>query len=105
MPDTITTTSRIPVLDIGPYLAGEPGALPPLAVAIARTCEDTGFSGRRQPRRAAAPARARLRRGGAVFCSPCRGQTRAEDRPIQYRLSAVRRADRAAFAGQQKYPA
>jgi isopenicillin N synthase-like dioxygenase len=35
--------SRIPVLDIGPYLAGEPGAAAPLARAIARTCEDTGF--------------------------------------------------------------
>src|SRR5215212_383626 len=43
MPDTITTTSRIPVLDIAAYLAGEPGALEPLATAIARTCEDTGF--------------------------------------------------------------
>src|SRR5437764_13336838 len=43
MPDTIATTSRIPVLDIGPYLAGAPGALKPLAAAIARTCEDTGF--------------------------------------------------------------
>src|SRR5436305_5518806 len=43
MPDTISTTSRIPVLDIGPYLGGEPGALRPLAAAIAWTCEDTGF--------------------------------------------------------------
>src|SRR5437764_6426061 len=43
MPDTIAPTSRIPVLDIGPYLAGESGALKPLAAAIARTCEDTGF--------------------------------------------------------------
>jgi isopenicillin N synthase-like dioxygenase len=34
---------RIPVLDIGPYLAGAPGAAAPLARAIARTCEDTGF--------------------------------------------------------------
>ena len=34
---------RIPVLDIGPYLAGDPGAAAPLARAIARTCEDTGF--------------------------------------------------------------
>ena len=34
---------RIPVLDIGPYLAGEAGAAAPLARAIARTCEDTGF--------------------------------------------------------------
>jgi len=34
---------RIPVLDVGPYLAGEPGAAAPLARAIARTCEDTGF--------------------------------------------------------------
>jgi isopenicillin N synthase-like dioxygenase len=34
---------RIPVLDVGPYLAGEPDAAAPLAQAIARTCEDTGF--------------------------------------------------------------
>src|SRR5437867_8609396 len=34
---------RIPVLDIGAYLAGEAEAAAPLARAIARTCEDTGF--------------------------------------------------------------
>src|SRR5215813_12878422 len=34
---------RIPVLDIAEYLAGEVGAAAPLARAIARTCEDTGF--------------------------------------------------------------
>src|ERR1043166_179420 len=34
---------RIPVLDIGAYLAGDAGAAAPLAKAIARTCEDTGF--------------------------------------------------------------
>ena len=34
---------RIPVLDIGPYLAGDPCATAPLARAVARTCEDTGF--------------------------------------------------------------
>src|SRR5215210_5538675 len=34
---------RIPVLDIGAYLAGEAGAAPLLARAIACTCEDTGF--------------------------------------------------------------
>jgi len=34
---------RIPVLDIGPYLAGDRAAAAPLACAIARTCEDTGF--------------------------------------------------------------
>jgi isopenicillin N synthase-like dioxygenase len=35
---------RIPVLDIGPYLGGDPGAAASLARAIARTCEDTGFA-------------------------------------------------------------
>lgn len=35
--------ARIPVLDIGPFLAGEPGALATLARHMARTCEDTGF--------------------------------------------------------------
>src|SRR5262245_56651958 len=34
---------RIPVLDIAAYLAGVAGAAGPLARAIARTCEDTGF--------------------------------------------------------------
>ena len=34
---------RIPVLDIGAYLAGEAGTAAPLTRAIARTCEDTGF--------------------------------------------------------------
>src|SRR5580704_15275069 len=39
----LAATGRIPVLDIGPYLGGDPGAMAPLARAIARTCEDTGF--------------------------------------------------------------
>ncbi len=34
---------RIPVLDIGPYLAGDAGAAAPLAHAVASTFEDTGF--------------------------------------------------------------
>ena len=34
---------RIPLLDIGPYLAGEPGARAALARAIDKTCRDTGF--------------------------------------------------------------
>ena len=42
---TVTTLDhgRIPVLDIGPYLAGDTGAAAPLARAVARTFEDTGF--------------------------------------------------------------
>src|SRR5450755_1745083 len=36
-------TGRIPLLDIGPCLAGEPGARAALARAIERTCRDTGF--------------------------------------------------------------
>ena len=38
-----TESARIPVLDVGPYLAGEPGAAAHLAAAIKQTCEDTGF--------------------------------------------------------------
>lgn len=34
---------RIPVLDIGRWLQGAPGALEELAPVVARTCEDTGF--------------------------------------------------------------
>jgi isopenicillin N synthase-like dioxygenase len=37
------TRDRIPVLDIGPFLAGESGALAALALEVARSCEDTGF--------------------------------------------------------------
>ncbi|MGE0224766.1 MAG: isopenicillin N synthase family dioxygenase [Acetobacteraceae bacterium] len=37
------TTDRIPVLDIGPYLAGVPGAREALAERVARTFKDTGF--------------------------------------------------------------
>ncbi len=39
----MTTPDRIPLLDIGPYLTGEPGARAALASAIETTCEDTGF--------------------------------------------------------------
>ena len=40
---TVSDRGRIPVLDIGPLLAGEPGACGALARTVARTCEDTGF--------------------------------------------------------------
>ncbi len=36
-------TDRIPILDLGPYLAGQSGARAALAAVTARTCEDTGF--------------------------------------------------------------
>lgn len=38
-----TESARIPVLDVGSYLAGEPGGAAQLATQIRRTCEDTGF--------------------------------------------------------------
>src|SRR5438067_8733918 len=41
--DAVLDGGRIPVLDIGRFLAGEPDAAAPLARAVARTCEDTGF--------------------------------------------------------------
>ena len=37
------SAGRIPVLDIGPFLAGGTGALSALARHVARTCRDTGF--------------------------------------------------------------
>src|SRR5947207_14264130 len=40
---SLAAQGRIPVLDIGAYLAGEAAAAAPLARAIALTCEDTGF--------------------------------------------------------------
>lgn len=42
-PRASDVTGRIPLLDIGPYLAGEPGARAALARAVERTCRDTGF--------------------------------------------------------------
>lgn len=39
----VSDHGRIPVLDIGRFLAGEPGAATALAGEVARTCEDTGF--------------------------------------------------------------
>src|SRR5262249_19304720 len=41
--EAASDSGRIPVLDIGAYLAGEPGAPAALAKIVARTCEDTGF--------------------------------------------------------------
>ncbi|MEN0076412.1 MAG: 2-oxoglutarate and iron-dependent oxygenase domain-containing protein [Paracraurococcus sp.] len=41
--DIPASEGRIPVLDIAPALAGEPGAAAALAGRIARSCEDTGF--------------------------------------------------------------
>ena len=35
--------TRIPVIDIAPFLANEPGATAALAARIVRTCLDTGF--------------------------------------------------------------
>ena len=42
-PRASDATGRIPLLDVGPYLAGAPGARAELARAIERTCRDTGF--------------------------------------------------------------
>jgi isopenicillin N synthase-like dioxygenase len=41
---TALDQGRIPVLDIGPYLARDPSAVASLARAITRTFEDTGFA-------------------------------------------------------------
>ena len=38
-----SSDDAIPILDLGPYLAGEQGALPPLARALREACEDVGF--------------------------------------------------------------
>ena len=43
VPRAADATGRIPLLDIGPYLAGAPGARAALAYAIELTCRDTGF--------------------------------------------------------------
>ena len=42
-PSAVSDQGRTPVLDIGPFLAGEPDAAAPLKRAVARACEDTGF--------------------------------------------------------------
>jgi isopenicillin N synthase-like dioxygenase len=40
---TASDHGRIPVLEFGPYLAGDSGASSPLARDIAHTLQDTGF--------------------------------------------------------------
>ncbi len=42
-PSIAPVSDRIPVLDIGDYLAGRPGARAALAEQIAKACHDTGF--------------------------------------------------------------
>lgn len=42
-PSVRSAAERIPVLDVGPYLAGAPGAREALAEQVDRTCRDTGF--------------------------------------------------------------
>src|SRR5258708_17788686 len=42
-PRAADATGRIPLLDIGPYLAGDAGARVTVARASERTCRDTGF--------------------------------------------------------------
>ena len=41
--DLAATASMIPVIDYGPYFAGEPGALQRLAEDLRHACENVGF--------------------------------------------------------------
>ena len=102
---THPAAGRIPVLDIGPFLAGEPGAAAPLARAIARTCEDTGFlvvanHGVPQPL-----AEAVFDVAAKFFARPEAEKLPHKIGESEYRLPAVWRADRAAFAGQPEHQA
>jgi isopenicillin N synthase-like dioxygenase len=42
-PIEVDSENRIPIIDVAPFLAGEPGAATTLADQITRTCLDTGF--------------------------------------------------------------
>jgi isopenicillin N synthase-like dioxygenase len=41
--DMAAAAAAIPVIDYGPYFAGEPGALPRLAAAVRHACTEVGF--------------------------------------------------------------
>ena len=41
--DTAAAAAKIPVIDYGPYFAGEPGALERLAEQVRYACENVGF--------------------------------------------------------------
>ena len=41
--DVAEATAKIPVIDYGPYFAGEPGALARLAEDVRHACENIGF--------------------------------------------------------------
>jgi isopenicillin N synthase-like dioxygenase len=43
MPDTLMPVQTVPVLDLGPYLSGEPGALEATATRLCHICETIGF--------------------------------------------------------------
>ena len=43
MPDTNVPTQALPLIDLGPYFAGEPGALEATAAELRHICETVGF--------------------------------------------------------------
>jgi isopenicillin N synthase-like dioxygenase len=101
----VSDHGRIPVLDIGPYLAGDAGAPAPLARAIARTCEDTGFLVVANHGVAPRLIEDTFAVAAQILCPAGARQARTQDRQVQHRLSAVWRPGRAALAGQQEHQA
>jgi isopenicillin N synthase-like dioxygenase len=96
---------RIPVLDVGAYLAGDAGAAAPLARAIGRACEDTGFlvvANHGVPQQLVDDTFAVARQ---FFARPEPDKLALKIGKYKHRLPAVRRAGRAPFAGQQEHQA
>ena len=96
---------RIPVLDIGPYLAGDARRAAPLARAIARTCEDTGFlvvANHGVPPRLVEDTFAVA---AQFFARPEADKLALKIGQYNIGYLPVRRPDRAAFAGQQQHQA
>ena len=93
---TDQTRSAIPVIDFGPYLAGEAGAREAAAARVRARAGERRVFHPHQPRRAAAADRPDIRRGQAFSRPATRGQDGHPNERAQQRLhvdGAVRGVD------------
>ena len=81
-------TETIPVIDLGPFLAGETGALDRTAKELALRADRDRLLLHRQSRRAAREDPRRVRAGEALPRPAGRQEAGAQDRPQQHRLPA-----------------
>ena len=84
-------TETIPVIDLGPFLAGEDGCARPHGQGTPLRADRDRLLLHRQSRRAAGKDPRRLRAGEALPRPAGREEARTQDRPQQHRLPAAAR--------------